>query len=97
MSRDVENDLDKGFVAATCADAACASDAGNAAPTVPRTQNWLGIASTYLRFGSDEMAACVLGPPTALFVIGLGGMFVLRRRRDMANPGHTHISNGWAE
>jgi hypothetical protein len=76
MSRDVENDLDQGFVGASCTGAQCIGKSANAA----RTQNWSGIASTYIKFGSNEMAECILGPPLALLAIGLGAVFVLRRR-----------------
>jgi len=76
MSRDVEHDLDQGFLAASCTGPQCGGNSANA----QRTQNWSRIASTYIKFGSDEMAASVLGPPAALLVIGLGAVFVLRRR-----------------
>jgi hypothetical protein len=75
MSRDVEADLDAGFVNASCSGPSCGGSAATA-----RTQNWAGIAQTYIKFGSDEMAECVFGPPAALLVIGLGTVFVLRRR-----------------
>lgn len=77
MSRDVEADLDQGFVPASCVGAQCA--AAVAKPS--QTQNWYGIASTYLKFGSDEMAEFALGPPAALLVLGLATMFVVRRRQ----------------
>ena len=83
MSRDVENDLDQGFKTASCVGATCERSAPKA---VPQTQNWMGIASTYVRFGSDEMAEYVLGPPAALLVMGLVGVFVMRRRRDITRP-----------
>ncbi len=83
MSRDVENDLDQGFKTASCVGAACVSSVPQA---VPRTQNWMGIASTYIRFGSDEMAECVFGPPAALMVMGLAGVFMMRRRRKTTEP-----------
>ena len=89
MSRDVENDLDQGFKTASCVGATCESTAPQA---VPQTQNWMGIASTYVRFGSDEMAESVFGPPAALLVIGLAGVFVMRRRRDTAGPAQAQIS-----
>ncbi len=76
MSRDVEAELDQGFQPASCAGAQCAAAAARAS----KTQNWSGIASTYLKFGSDEMAEFTLGPPVALLVIGLGAMFIVRRR-----------------
>jgi hypothetical protein len=77
MSRDVEKDLDQGFTAASCAGAEC----GKASAKAAQTWNWSGIASTYLRFGSDEMAIWTLGPPAALLIVGLGATLVLRRRR----------------
>jgi hypothetical protein len=76
MSRDVEADLDGGFVNASCSGAQC----GMAAKATARLQNWRGIASTYLKFGSDEMAAFALGPPAGLLVIGIGAAFFMRRR-----------------
>jgi hypothetical protein len=76
MSRDVENDLDQGFVTASCSGPQCVRSSANA----QRTQNWSRIASTYIKFGSNEMAECIFGPPAALLVIGLGTVIVLRRR-----------------
>jgi hypothetical protein len=76
MSRDVERDLDQGFVAASCTGADCGT--GSA---VERTQNWSGIASTYLKFGSTDMLECAFGPPAILLVIGMGSLVALRRRR----------------
>ncbi len=75
MSRDVEADLDQGFVNASCSGAACGGSAATA-----RTQNWSGIAQTYIKFGSDEMAECIFGPPAALLIIGAGTLFAFRRR-----------------
>jgi MYXO-CTERM domain-containing protein len=89
MSRDVENDLNQGFVTASCVGTSCNSEAGNVAISVSPSQNWMGIASTYLRFGSDEMAETVLGPPAALLVIGLGGAFLIRRRLAKTEPDRT--------
>ena len=86
MSRDVENDLDQGFITASCVGAKCNSDGSESSRFVYPTQNWMGIASTYLRFGSDEMAETVLGPPAALLVIGLGGVFLIRRRLARTEP-----------
>lgn len=76
MSRDVENDLDQGFVPASCTGTEC----GKAAAKAARTWNWSGIASTYLKFGSDEMAAFALGPPAGLLIVGIGATLMLRRR-----------------
>jgi hypothetical protein len=76
MSRDIEAELDQGFQPASCVGAQCAA----AAARTSKTQNWYGIASTYLKFGSDEMAEFTLGPPLAVLMIGLGAMFVVRRR-----------------
>jgi hypothetical protein len=81
MSRDVESDLDQGFVNASCAGTEC----GNGAAKMARTWDWTGIASTYIKFGSDEMAAFALGPPAALLIIGFGTMLVLRRRARKAS------------
>jgi hypothetical protein len=75
MSRDVEKDLDQGFVTASCGGPQC----GGSTNAV-RAQNWSRIASTFIKFGGDEMAECVLGPPAAVLVIGLGTVLVLRRR-----------------
>lgn len=76
MSRDVERDLEQGFVTASCTGADCGG--GSA---VERTQNWSGIASTYLKFGSTDMMECAFGPPAILLVVGLGSLLALRRRR----------------
>jgi hypothetical protein len=76
MSRDVEAELDQGFLSASCIGTQCAAQAARAS----KTQSWSGIASTYLRFGSDEMAEFTLGPPVALLLVGLGAMFIVRRR-----------------
>lgn len=86
MARDVENDLDRGFVTESCADVPCGVTTTNAA----RTQNWSRIASTYIKFGSNEMAESLFGPPAVLLVIGLGTVFVLHRRPAKAN--RTQIS-----
>jgi hypothetical protein len=75
MSREVEQELDQGFVVASCTGPRCATPAGTAA-----AQNWSGIASTYIKFGSDEMAESVFGPPAALLIIGLGVILGMRRR-----------------
>jgi hypothetical protein len=80
MSRDVESDLDQGFVSASCVGPEC----GGAAK-MARTWNWRGIASTYLKFGSDEMAAWALGPPAGLLLVGIGTTLVLRRRARRAS------------
>ena len=77
MSRDVEADLDGGFVNASCAGAGCGTALTKA---TARLQNWRGIASTYLKFGSDEMAAFALGPPAGLLIIGIGATLIMRRR-----------------
>jgi hypothetical protein len=77
MSRDVEADLDGGFVNASCAGAQCGTALTKA---TARLQNWRGIASTYLKFGSDEMAAFALGPPAGLLIVGIGAAFFMRRR-----------------
>jgi hypothetical protein len=87
MSRDVENDLDQGFVTASCTGPQCSGSSANA----QRTQNWSRIASTYIKFGSNEMAESIFGPPAALLVIGLGTVFVLRRRP--SRDERTFISN----
>jgi len=76
MSRDIERELDQGFVNASCTGADCGG--GTA---VERTQNWSGIASTYLKFGSADMMEYAFGPPAILLVVGLGSLFGLRRRR----------------
>jgi hypothetical protein len=81
MSRDVESDLDQGFVNASCAGKEC----GSGAAKMARTWDWTGIASTYIKFGSDEMAAFALGPPAVLLVVGFGAMLVLRRRARKAS------------
>jgi hypothetical protein len=77
MSMDVERDLDQGLSTASCT-GRCIT-ATQATPA----SNRFDIASTYLRFGSIEMAECVLGPPVALLLVGLGAFSVLRRKRVM--------------
>jgi hypothetical protein len=76
MSRDVEADLDQGFANASCVGADCGKTSGKAA----QTWNWSGIATTYIKFGSDEMAAFALGPPATLLIVGIGATIMLRRR-----------------
>ena len=76
MSRDVEADLDQGFSNASCVGADCGKMSGKSA----QTWNWSGIASTYIKFGSDEMAAFAFGPPAVLLVFGIGATIMLRRR-----------------
>jgi hypothetical protein len=87
MSRDVESDLDQGFVNASCTGAQC----GGTNAATAKTQNWSGIASTYIKFGSDEMAESVFGPPAVLLLMGLSTLFVLRRRP--ASADRTQILN----
>jgi hypothetical protein len=77
MSRDVEADLDGGFLNASCTGAQCGTALTKA---TARLQNWRGIASTYLKFGSDEMAAFALGPPAGLLIVGIGATLFMRRR-----------------
>jgi hypothetical protein len=76
MSRDVESDLDQGFVPASCAGKEC----GTVSAKTAQTWNLGGIFSTYLKFGSDEMAEWALGPPAALLILGIGATVMLRRR-----------------
>ncbi len=79
MSRDVEADLDQGFVNASCSGQQCGgSDA------VRKTQNWNGIASTYFRFGSTDMMEYTFGPPIVLLILGTSMTLMLRRRRSSA-------------
>jgi len=77
MSRDVESDLDQGFVSDSCGSKEC----GGISAKTAQTWNWGGIFSTYLRFGSNEMAAWALGPPAGLLFLGIGATVMLRRRR----------------
>ncbi|HEX4506245.1 MAG TPA: hypothetical protein VH722_10990 [Alphaproteobacteria bacterium] len=76
MSRDVESDLDSGFASASCV----GKDCGTVSAKAAQTWNWSGIFSTYLKFGSDEMAEWALGPPAALLLLGIGATVMLRRR-----------------
>ena len=76
MSRDVESDLDQGYVSASCTGKEC----GVVSAKTAQTWNWGGIFSTYLKFGSDEMAAWALGPPAGLLLLGIGATLMLRRR-----------------
>jgi hypothetical protein len=81
MSRDVESDLDQGFVPAKCA----GGDCGGITAKMAQTWNWAGIFSTYLKFGSNEMAAWALGPPAGLLFFGIGATVLLRRRARRAS------------
>jgi len=81
MSRDVESDLDQGFVSASCTGADCGKVSAKAA----QTWNLAGIFSTYLKFGSGEMAAWALGPPAGLLIFGIGAGVMLRRRARRAS------------
>lgn len=76
MSRDVESDLDQGFVSASCVGTEC----GGIYAKTAETWNLSGIFSTYLKFGSDEMAAWAFGPPATLLLLGIGAAVMLRRR-----------------
>ena len=71
MSRDVERDLDAG----TCAGKSCMP------ANIRAKQSWSNVASTYLRFGSMDMATSVMGPPVGVLLIGFGAIFVRRRCR----------------
>ncbi len=79
MSRDVEADLDQGFVTASCTGPKCGG--GEA---VRKTQNWSGIASTFFKFGSTDMIEYTFGPPIVLLVLGTSAAVMLRRRRPSA-------------
>ncbi len=81
MSRDVESDLDQGYVPASCTGKDCD---GISAKTA-QTWNWGGIFSTYLGFGGNEMAAWGLGPPAGLLLLGFGATVMLRRRARRAS------------
>ena len=94
MSRDVERDLDQGFVNASCVGSACETLAQDIARPVQRTESLTGILLTYIRFGSDEMAETVLGPPVILLIAGIGAIFTLRRRRESADPNRIDILQG---
>ena len=76
MSRDVESDLDSSFSSASCV----GKDCGVVSAKTAQTWNWSGIFSTYLKFGSDEMAEWALGPPAGLLLLGIGATVMLRRR-----------------
>lgn len=76
MSRDVEADLDQGFVNASCSGSQCGSS-----EAVKKTQNWSGIASTFFKFGSTDMIEYTFGPPIVLLVLGTSATLMLRRRR----------------
>ena len=80
MSRDVESDLDSGFASASCT----GKDCGIVSAKTAQTWNWSGIFSTYLKFGSDEMATWALGPPAGLLLLGFGATLLLRRRHRRA-------------
>jgi hypothetical protein len=75
MSVDVERDLDQGLTPASCS-GQCLSG-GLAGALSDRFE----IASTFFKFGSVEMGECVLGPPAALLLVGLGIFSAFRRRR----------------
>jgi len=65
MSRAVEEDLDSGG----CAQQDCA----------PQPQRWWDVASTYLKFGGEEMAEWAVAPPAILLIAG-GCLFMFCRR-----------------
>ena len=79
MSRDVEADLDQGFVNASCSGAQCGGS-----EAVKKTQNWSGIASTFFKFGSTDMIEYTFGPPIVLLVLGTSATLMIRRRRSSA-------------
>jgi hypothetical protein len=79
MSRDVERDLDEGFVPASCVGAACGTANSESSRLGQQTENWIGIAMTFIRFGSDEVAELVVGPPLGLLIVGIG-VVVMRRK-----------------
>jgi hypothetical protein len=81
MSRDVESDLDSNFASASCVGKDCSVISAKTA----QTWNWSGIFSTYLKFGSDEMAEWALGPPAILLFLGIGATVMLRRRARRAS------------
>lgn len=81
MSRDVESDLDSGFAPTSCV----GKDCGTVSSKAAQTWNWSGIFSTYIKFGSDEMAEWALGPPAALLLLGIGASVMLRRRARRAS------------
>jgi MYXO-CTERM domain-containing protein len=70
MSRDVERDLDL----VSCTGEQCASVGDSP------TESKLDIVSTYIKFGSMDMAEATIGPPAILLLIVLGGIFMMRRR-----------------
>jgi hypothetical protein len=76
MSRDVEADLDQGFVNASCGGSQCGGGAA-----VQQTENWSGIASTYFKFGSTDMIEYTFGPPLVLLILGVSTFFMVRLRR----------------
>jgi MYXO-CTERM domain-containing protein len=80
MSRDVERDLDL----ISCTGQQCASVADSP------TESKLDIVSTYIKFGSMDMAEATIGPPAILLLIVLGGIFMMRRRE--ARPSSRDLS-----
>jgi hypothetical protein len=42
---------------------------------------WSNIASTYIKFGSVDMAASAFGPPIVILVLGFGWIVIARHRR----------------
>lgn len=92
MSRDVERDLDN-ISPASCTEPAC-SAANRQAPEDEKSQNenWSNIASTYIKFGSVDMAESALGPPLLILAAGAGWILFVRRRRRSTQL-YRHIDN----
>jgi hypothetical protein len=78
MSRDVERDLDL----VNCTGQQC--DASMAESSNTPAESKLDIVSTYIKFGSVDMAEATIGPPAILLVFVLAGIFLMRRREAQA-------------
>ena len=94
MSRDVERDLDQGFVNASCVGAGCGTANAEVAHPARLTENLTEILLTYIRFGSDEMVETVFGPPIVLLIAGIGAIVTIRRRRAPADPRPIDVLQG---
>jgi MYXO-CTERM domain-containing protein len=77
VTHDVQQDLDF----SSCDGSAQCMRAGD-----KHVSKWSDIASTYVRFGQDELIESALGPPAMLLAVVLAALTVVRRRyRAMEN------------
>jgi hypothetical protein len=80
MSRDVERDLDD-VSTASCVQPQCTAPDSHPENIKKLNMKWSNIASTYIKFGSVDMAASAFGPPLVILVLGFGWIVIARHRR----------------